>query len=63
MLQQAMAWAQQRCRDGQRQALIQALRTIEEGKFGDWIGHRDEIDGARLWTNTTITRSMSCEQG
>ena len=60
---QAMAPAQQRRRDGQPQALVQALRRIEEGEFGDCIGCGYQIDVARLRAITKITRCISCERG
>ena len=60
---QAMAQAQQRRRDGQRLALRQALRRIEEGEFGDCIDCGEAIDVARLRTNPTLLRCMSCAQG
>ena len=51
---QAMALAQQRRPDGQRQTLVQTLRRIEEGEFGDCIDCGDGIDVARLRANSTI---------
>ena len=60
---QAMAQAQQRRRDGQRLALRQALRRIEEGEFGDCIDCGEAIDVDRLRANPTLLRCMSCAQG
>ncbi|MGB1695973.1 MAG: TraR/DksA family transcriptional regulator [Paracoccaceae bacterium] len=60
---QAMAQAQQRRRDGQRLALRQALRRIEEGEFGDCIDCGEAIDVVRLRANPTLLRCMSCAQG
>ena len=60
---QAMAQAQQRRRDGQRLALRQALRRIQEGEFGDCIDCGEAIDAARLWANPTLLRCMSCAAG
>ena len=60
---QAMAQAQQRRRDGQRLALRQALRRIQEGEFGDCINCGEAIDAARLRANPTLLRCMSCAAG
>jgi DnaK suppressor protein len=60
---QAMAQAQQRRRDGQRLALRQALRRIQEGEFGDCIDCGEAIDAARLRANPTLRRCMSCAAG
>lgn len=60
---QAMAQAQQRRRDGQRLALRQALRRIQEGEFGDCIDCGEAIDVVRLRANPTLLRCMSCAQG
>ncbi len=60
---QAMAQAQQRRRDGQRLALRQALRRIQEGEFGDCIDCGEAIVAARLRANPTLLRCMSCAAG
>lgn len=60
---QAMAQAQQRRRDGQRLALRQALRRIQDGEFGDCIDCSEAIDAARLRANPTLLRCMSCAAG
>ena len=57
---QAMAKAQQRRREGQRQALIQTLCRTKEDEFGDCIDFGGKVDVARLRANTTITCCMSC---
>ena len=60
---QAMAPAQQRRADARLEALVHALRRIEEGEFGKCIYCGDEIDVARLRANPVITRCMCCAQG
>ena len=60
---QAMAPAQSRGRSEQSQALIQALRCIEEGELGVCIVCANETNVAPLRAVPAISRCMICARG
>jgi DnaK suppressor protein len=60
---QAMAQAQQRRRDSQKNALSAALRRIDESEFGYCEDCGDVIAEARLKANPAMMRCISCARG
>jgi DnaK suppressor protein len=57
---QAMALAQQRRRQSERQAIEAALRRIEEGEFGYCLSCGEEIAEARLEQNPAVATCITC---
>ena len=60
---QAMAQAQQRRRNSQKNALAAALHRLDEGEFGYCDDCGDAIAEARLKTNPALMHCISCARG
>lgn len=60
---QAMAQAQQRRRDSQKNALAASLRRMDEGEFGYCEDCGDVIAEARLKANPAMMLCISCARG
>ena len=60
---QAMAPAHARGRSEQSQALLQALRCIEEGELGVCIDCANETNVAPLRANPALSHCMTCARG
>ena len=60
---QAMAQAQQRRRNSQKNALAAALHRLDEGEFGYCDDCGDAIAEARLKTNPALVHCISCARG
>lgn len=59
---QAMALAQQRRRQAERQAIEAALRRIDEGEYGFCAVCGEEIAEARIMHNPAVTMCIACAE-
>ena len=60
---QAMAQAQARMRQAERQRIHAALKRIEDGEFGYCTDCGDAVEPKRLDTDPTIPRCLDCTRG
>ncbi len=60
---QAMAQAQARRRQVERQRIQAALKRIEDGEFGFCTDCGEEVEPARLKADPTIPRCLDCTRG
>ena len=60
---QAMAQAQARMRQAERQRIHAALKRIEDGEFGYCTDCGDAVEPKRLDADPTIPRCLDCTRG